>query len=185
MALRKGWSELSDPVRRRYERAGITADSYAAGVNLEAARRGVNVTPAGGGREAAILKSKRAAQTPERKAQVRERERIQRARRVEDRRAQARRLVAWSVEHSRSPATQFHPPGLAPDRVPSARDLQRKAIIEYLNDYDRFTRELSAGWFGTRRGSAGGDATIIEDYMRKHRPAKPEPSFDRYIAAFV
>ena len=38
MAKRKGWSALSQPVRRRYELAGITATSYGEGASLDKAR---------------------------------------------------------------------------------------------------------------------------------------------------
>jgi hypothetical protein len=38
MAKRKGWSALTQPVRRRYELAGITATSYGEGASLDKAR---------------------------------------------------------------------------------------------------------------------------------------------------
>jgi len=38
MQSRRGWGSLSQPVRRRYERAGITESDYSSGVSLSAAR---------------------------------------------------------------------------------------------------------------------------------------------------
>ncbi len=38
MPSRRGWGSLSQPVRRRYERAGITESDYSLGVSLSAAR---------------------------------------------------------------------------------------------------------------------------------------------------
>lgn len=180
MALRKGWAELSAPQRRRYERAGITAESYAAGANLEAARRGVNVTPPGGGREAARLKAKRATLTPARKQQIREREKAQRQVRVSDRRALADDLRRWSDEHARTDATRFRPPGVR-GRVTN-RDLERKEVIQYLRDYRDLSEELAKGWFGTRTRT-GGDADVIDNYFRKYAQALPDSSGERYLRA--
>jgi hypothetical protein len=183
MALRKGWDALSAPQRRRYERAGITEATYNAGVNLEAARRGVNVTKAPG-REAAILKQKRAAEAPARKTERLEREKQQRAARTEQRRQQWQRLKAWSDEHGKTEATNINTPGILVGR-PTNRQLQSKQVIEYLNAYDAYTGELTKGMYGVRQGSAGGDPAIINGFLARYKQGTTKDgSADKYLGRF-
>lgn len=186
MAMRKGWDNLSAKQRRAYEVNGITRESYAAGVSLEAARRGRYVTPAGGGREAAQKRAQRAGRTPEQRAQVSERDKARRAARISERRKEFEELSKWSKYHSRSDATDFKQPGIInnPNRITN-RDLERSSVIQYLKDYRAFITELEKGWRSPGTAGTGGSRQVIDGFIRKYKQSTVSDfSADRYLSRF-